>query len=208
TGALLVGDGLRGSLRKLTNERLGWVDNALVAGRFLREDLASGLKAERVAPAIFLQGSASKAAGPRANKITILGVNGRFWPDEAVPLGPSFWRPAEPVSLDDRPVVLNAALARELEVGVGDTVTLHLQKVSGVPREALLGQRKAGDVVEDVRLKVAAVIDNDRPGSQFSLNPSPAAPRNAFLPLAVLQDILERQDRQSRALPPKPVNAL
>ena len=37
TGALLVGDSLRGSLRDLTLQRLGWVDEALVTGRFFRE---------------------------------------------------------------------------------------------------------------------------------------------------------------------------
>ena len=46
TGALLVGDSLRGSLRDLTLERLGWVDDALVGGRFFREKAAEGLAGE------------------------------------------------------------------------------------------------------------------------------------------------------------------
>ena len=33
TGALLVGDSLRASLRSLALNQLGWVDEALVAGR-------------------------------------------------------------------------------------------------------------------------------------------------------------------------------
>src|SRR2546425_11354476 len=41
TGALLVGDSLRGSLRDLTEERLGWVDDAMVTGRFEREGLVT-----------------------------------------------------------------------------------------------------------------------------------------------------------------------
>src|SRR5207248_64291 len=40
TGALLVGDSLRGSLRGLALKRLGWVDHSLVAGRFFREEVA------------------------------------------------------------------------------------------------------------------------------------------------------------------------
>src|SRR3982751_3351103 len=61
TGALFVGDSLRGSLRDLTLQQLEWVDHALVAGRFFREELAGKLSAERVCPAILLQGSASTA---------------------------------------------------------------------------------------------------------------------------------------------------
>src|SRR3954453_4436832 len=40
TGALLVGDSLRGSLRDRALERLWWVDRAMVGGRFVRQDLA------------------------------------------------------------------------------------------------------------------------------------------------------------------------
>ena len=41
TGALIVGDSLRGSLRALTEQRLGWVDQAMVTGRFFRDELAA-----------------------------------------------------------------------------------------------------------------------------------------------------------------------
>ena len=40
TGALLVGDSLRGSLRALALDQLGWVDEALVAGRLVGSALA------------------------------------------------------------------------------------------------------------------------------------------------------------------------
>src|SRR5205085_74715 len=45
TGALLVGDSLRGSLRSLALDQLGWVDEALVTGRFFRQALAEGVGA-------------------------------------------------------------------------------------------------------------------------------------------------------------------
>src|SRR5262249_61647448 len=64
TGALLVGDSLRGSLRSLTLEQLGWVDQAMVTGRFFREELANSLKAERVCPAILLQGATTAHPPP------------------------------------------------------------------------------------------------------------------------------------------------
>src|SRR4051812_6916367 len=40
TGALLVGDSVRGSLRDLTLERLGLIDTAIVAPQMFREKLA------------------------------------------------------------------------------------------------------------------------------------------------------------------------
>ena len=43
TGALLVGDSMRGSLRDLALERLGQIDYALVAAHFFRSDLADAL---------------------------------------------------------------------------------------------------------------------------------------------------------------------
>lgn len=40
TGALVVGDSVRGSLRRLTVERLGRIDQILLADHYFREDLA------------------------------------------------------------------------------------------------------------------------------------------------------------------------
>ncbi|MCR9118534.1 MAG: hypothetical protein NXI22_16480, partial [bacterium] len=45
TGALLVGDSVRGSLRTLTLERLGAIDELIIADRFFRHELADELKA-------------------------------------------------------------------------------------------------------------------------------------------------------------------
>src|SRR5438445_5506678 len=59
TGALLVGDSLRGSMRDLALEQLGWVEHSLVAGRFFREDLARELGTKQYCPAIMVQGAAS-----------------------------------------------------------------------------------------------------------------------------------------------------
>src|SRR5262245_11858721 len=46
TGALLVGDSVRGSLRDLTLERLGRIDSALVTGHMFRDSLAAELAAD------------------------------------------------------------------------------------------------------------------------------------------------------------------
>ncbi len=209
TGALLVGDSLRGSLRELTLRRLGWVDQALVAPRFFREEVASKLTAKHVAPALLLQSTASRPGGSgRVNKVILLGVDQRFWRGVEPPAGESFWQAPEFIDLSQRGVVLGAALARDLNVKAGDRVAFSLEKVSAAPRESFLGKRQADDVLTTLELKVAAVLPDDHLGSVFSLNPSPTAPRNAFVPLAVLQDELRSQQDRARSLPRLPINAL
>ena len=70
TGALLVGDSLRGSLHDQTAQRLGWVDHALIAPRFFHEGVAQQLQSappvdgERIEGVIVLQGSVPAADGP------------------------------------------------------------------------------------------------------------------------------------------------
>jgi ABC-type antimicrobial peptide transport system permease subunit len=184
TGALLVGDSLRGSLRDLTLQRLGWVDQALVAGRFFREGVADELKARRVSPVLLLQGSAeSKTAGNvrRAGRITIYGVDDRFWGDEP-PVSPGLWRSTEEAA------VLSKSLAEELGVAVDGAITLHVQKVSFVPRDSPFASRPTDEVGQKLRLTVRGVDADESPGGRFSLNPGPAAPRNVFVPVRHLQD--------------------
>jgi ABC-type lipoprotein release transport system permease subunit len=214
TGALLVGDSLRGSLRALAERRLGWVEYALIPGRFVREELAVKLRAKRVSPAILLQGSVVKgdfdSPEPRVPKVVLYGVDKRFWPDDQLPQDGEFWQPAGPPQRSG--VVLGSALARDLNVAAGDKVTFYLQTVSGVPRETVLGRRKAGDVVSFLSFDVAAVLPDHHFGSQFSLSPTAATPRNAFVPLRLLQWKLPRQEEETRSrenqtLPRQPVNA-
>src|SRR5262245_12508590 len=169
TGALLVGDSQRESLKQLALRRLGWVDQTMVTARFFREELAADLQnagaAQKVCPVLILQGSVStETAGvPRtARKVTIYGVDDRF-------LEAPGWA-GKPGSTQEV-VHLNATLARALDVADGQRVTLHLLKESAVPREALLGRRKASDVEETVRLP-ARLLPADAPGAQFSLMPS------------------------------------
>src|SRR5262245_31775370 len=54
TGALLVGDSVRGSLKDLTLQRLGKIDSALVAGHLFRAALADELAASESLPRDFV----------------------------------------------------------------------------------------------------------------------------------------------------------
>ena len=195
SGALLVGDSVRGSLRDLTLDRLGAIDHALVTDRYVREDLAEDLAAatnfayafEQAAPAVLIRGSVEAASsGARASRVNIHGVDERF---------ASFF--SEPLPLAGaREVVLNESLARELAATIGDSVLLRFQTDTLVPSESVMG-RKA-DNVRTLRLKVAAVVPNRGPG-RFGLSPSQQLPFNAYLPLEALQRALD-QDGRANAL--------
>jgi ABC-type lipoprotein release transport system permease subunit len=192
TGALLVGDSLRGSLHDLTLRRLGWVDQALVTPDFFRQELAGELRsacaAGRVAPALLLQATAARApasdasaSGTTARHVTLIGVDQDFAAGAGIGVPP-----------DAGTVALNGALADALGASVGDDVTLRLQRPSAVPRESLLGRRDASAVVEDWTLTVGRVLRPDAAADHFSLRPGLEAPRDAYVRLADLQERLEK----------------
>ena len=87
TGALLVGDSMRGSLRALTLDRLGKIDEVLAPGRFFREKLADELKetndykeyGESLVPAILLPASMENPnTQNRANRVEVIGCKKDF----------------------------------------------------------------------------------------------------------------------------------
>jgi len=99
TGALLVGDSMRGSLRAMALDRLGEVDAVLVSNRFVRESLArqiatdprilsdrgiSGVSvhytAQPVAPVITVRGAVTHAERRTiAGGVSVIGMDRRFW---------------------------------------------------------------------------------------------------------------------------------
>jgi ABC-type antimicrobial peptide transport system permease subunit len=197
TGALLVGDSLRGSLKALTLDQLGWVEEAMLPGRFFRVELAREISAERCAPILLLQGSATRKSDDetpvRVGKVTVLGVDASFWPRDRGPEGADFW------GSDEEKVVLNETLAKALAVNVDDTVLLYLQKADNIPRETILGNRKAEEMRVALKVKVRAIVPDEGMG-RFSLKPTPEPVRNAFVPLRVLQKKLDLAGRANALL--------
>ncbi len=197
TGALLVGDSLRGSLRDLTLNQLAWVEGALVPGRFFRAALVNDIAADKRSAVLLLQGSLSRKTDDgetkRAGKATVLGVDASFWPKEQMPANAEFW------ASEDREVVLNQTLADALGAHVDDMVTLHLERADAAPREMILAQRKAENVIELIRVKVKSIVPDEGIG-RFSLKPSPLPVRNAFVPIKLLQSRLDLAGRANAIL--------
>ena len=201
TGALLVGDSMRGSLRRLALDRLGEVDQALVADRFFRSALAEELasapdfprQSAAAVPAILLHGNLERiGSNPavRANQVNIIGCDGQFWqlgiggPDHAP--GPG-------------EIVLNQALADQLGATQGDEVGLRLPRRGAIPAESALGQKQEQRNLAVVQLRVSEVIPTEGLG-RFGLRPTQRLPRNAYVPLGLLQQQLRENGRVNAIL--------
>jgi ABC-type lipoprotein release transport system permease subunit len=203
-GALLVGDSMRGSLRDLTLDRLGRVDEVLLSDRFFRAELADELAADprfqrhfaAAVPAIRLRASIQwpvdtdgSTTPARANRVNVYACDGRFWR-----LGPG--GPKTPPA--GREIILNRPLADRLRVEVGDKLTgvtegeavsLQLPQLGFIPAESLLGQKS--DTVERQRLTVREIIPAAGLG-RFSLRPNQQLPLNAYVPLALGRRLFPR----------------
>ncbi|QEG36994.1 FtsX-like permease family protein [Bythopirellula goksoeyrii] len=193
TGALLVGDSVRGSLRGLTLERLGGVDTVLVGEQPFREVLAEefakavGKESEfkGFAPLLLVPGSLSATEGEQtkqATHLSILAVTDEFWQLGEV-------GPAKPTSGDD--VAISQAIADELGAAVGDEVLLRVSLPSNIPADSTLGEKE--DATTSRRLQIVAILNEGI--SRFSLQPSQLQPRNVFVSLTTMQRLLELPDR-------------
>jgi ABC-type lipoprotein release transport system permease subunit len=204
TGALLVGDSMRESLRRLTLDRLGRIDEALVADHFFRARLADELASARkldpqsdVAPVILLTvplGTDDPDHPARVNHVNLIGCDARFWR-----LGHGV--PAQlPQGLQ---VLLNEPLAERLGAAAGKAVTggesvsIVLPQSSEVPSESMMGRRRKTIVPQ--RFTVCGVIPADGLG-RFTLSPNQQLPYNAYVPLDWLQDRIKQPGRANALL--------
>ncbi len=199
TGALLVGDSVRGSLRELTLERLGAIDYALAGQTFFPDDVAGRLaevpefnQSFTAAPAILLRGTVVNASTrARATQVGLQGVDERFlafFDDDQGLSSELLSAPSSPFPS----AAINAGLQRELGVEVGQAILFHLKRWSEVPEGSLLSRKDTGSVVRTLRLTVAAVVE-DRGLGRFGLETHQGLPLNVFVPLAALQKALGQE---------------
>ncbi len=191
TGALLVGDSMRGSLRHLLLDQLGQIDEVLVTDRFFRDKLADEVESQsgfqpfftRAVPAVLVQGTVENPRGGgtlRAGRVTVVGCDRRFWS-----LGSG--GPAE--SPGKGQIVLNAPLAAQIDARVGDEVLLRIGSVSQIPPDSPLGRKT--ETIRNRRLTVSSIIAAEGLG-RFGLHPSQQLPNDAFVAAETLQDALEQ----------------
>jgi len=180
TGALLVGDSLRGSLRAKAERQLAGVEAAAFFPRPVRAAVAPGPPGT-TAPALVLPGSVEADNDGYLGRVTVYGIDRRFGP---LALSGVDWD-AKP-KRGSAPVVLSHRVAERLGVKVGDKVQVGVQRFSDLPRSSSLAKRGSADVTAAETYVVATVLPPDAPAGDFSLAPSPAAPLNVFVPIAAL----------------------
>ena len=181
TGALVVGDSVRASLRQAALARLGSTQLALSSpDRFFRAALADEMQPDlhaTVAPVLLLHGTVTLPdGGARANAAQVVGVEERFW------------RMGNTSNLlagaESDEAVINARLAEQLGVGAGETIVIRVEQPALISRDVPLSGRS--DLSVALRLRVRAVA-GDADFGRFGLRADQTPPASVFLSLAALQ---------------------
>jgi putative ABC transport system permease protein len=200
TGALVVGDSLRGSLRDLTLERLGRIDHALVAEQPFRAALPAELAKQpgfaehfsAAVPVLALPGSATAGRGDstrRVSGVNLLGITPEFWKLDPMPTELGAIPPDE--------AWLTARLAEELDVKSGDEVVLRLPLAQSAPADSPLGKKQ--ETTRGLRLKVGKILPATGV-TNFGLAASQRPPANAFVNLSELQTAADVGERVNLGL--------
>jgi putative ABC transport system permease protein len=215
SGALIVGDSVRDSLKTMSLDRLGGVDHAMHAGRFVRQELAEELANQlrvselftTLAPALIMDGALVREAddgtvSERVGGVRVYAVDERFTKlseltDETLPV--------------DDGLVLSHRVASQINAKAGDELTLWVELPATIPRESLLGGIEDQET-QDVPLTVTHVLDETSGAGRFDLNPSQQLPLTVYVSLENLQDAIGLSEvRRSREFPegrPARINSL
>jgi ABC-type lipoprotein release transport system permease subunit len=186
TGALLVGDSLRGSLRARAERQLAGVDAAATFPMPVQAALADGMPGN-VAPVLMLPGSVQAGETRSLGRVNVLGIDERSTERFGIPAGVVDWRGDQPQ------IVLSQRVADRLGAKPGDRVRVGVERFSDMPRSSSFARRSAEDVTTTRTFTVAAVLPPDAPGNDFNLIPNPAAPLNVFVPLAALSNLVQSE---------------
>lgn len=182
-GALVVGDSVRGSLRDLTIQRLGKIDQLIAPGRPFRAALAEEIDgAEATAPLLVVPASMQVRVEGRtrhASRMTLIGCDRRFFGLEATD---TKWPDL------NGGLLITQAIADELGVEAGDRVLLTTTVANALPADSALGEK--ADTVASRRLPIAAVLPPVGL-ARFALSPSQSEPRNVFAPIDVVQNLMD-----------------
>ncbi len=203
SGALIVGDSVRESLKQMSLDRLGRVDLAVHSHRFFRQDLAGNLaeadnaylaQFEEAVPALILDGALTRmtedgSVVARAGRIRIYGIDERF-------AGVSeFTKDSLPTSFENADgqtvsqIVLSDRVATQIAAKPGEKLSLFVEVPSNIPRDALLGDRDEQQNAL-IEVTIAEALSPTSAVGRFDLNPSQQLPSIVFVPLKALQEEL------------------
>ncbi len=211
TGALLVGDSMRGSLQHLTKDRLGQIDEVLVSPRLFRTELSTELATSpdfanhfsAAVPALFVQATVEKPAETpdaptaRAGKVNLLGCLNEFW--KLGTGGPAKHPQRDEIVLNE-PLAAALGITREMlakSINKPLEVLLRIGQVSQIPADSPLGRKT--ETTRSRRVKVIDIIPATGLG-RFSIRPNQQVPRNAYCSIDTLQAMLEQKEKVNTIL--------
>ncbi len=201
-GALMVGDTVRSTLKRMVLERLGDTQLALAGqGRYVRSELAQDLAESlnvKVAGILQTGGIAIEPTRQlRLNRVNVYGVDKAFW---------AMGLEKQAVELDSDEAAINAVFAQQLGVNPGDDIILRVDKSGLLPREIPFAGKE--DQTAAMRLRIKCILTNSQMG-RFGLKNNQDAVYNLFVSLDRLQEKSELQGKANIILagePEKPVD--
>ena len=208
TGALIVGDSMRTSLRNLALDRLGRIDQIVVSDGFFGAEVANQIEQTEefksqysiaIPVILFPNGSVEISDGNSNGAVRASGVN-------VFGIPPEFWQLADTNELampaiSARQIVINETLAQQLGVAEREAnaipnLTLRVPKPSQLPSDSSLGKKE--DLVESlVELEVVEIAANKSIG-RFGLHVSQLDSPNIFVPIELLSRTLQRKALKHR----------
>lgn len=191
-GSLVIGDSVEGSIRQTALARLGNTFDAVTSPGFFHAQLAESADLRATtASLIRLDGSArAEMSEAVIADVAIIGADAGFFdlfPDTDAP------------DLAPREAVINAALASDAAVGVGDALLLTVSRPGKAAADTLFARRERGHVLASLRVQVAHVLPDLGPGG-FRLDPSTAMPRNVIVDRSWLAAQIGEQERANTLL--------
>ncbi len=184
TGALIVGDSVIYSLEQSARLRLGDITHAVTSGdRFFTTRLAESLNNENITttPVLKLEAIASTEGGQmKLNKVNIWGIDPS-----------SFIAPKDQLPQTNF-LSISSNLAQRLNLSKGDELNLIIKKAGLIPANAPFVSDEHQNVT--YRAKISEILPTEGLG-RLSLQNTQTAPFNAFIPLQVLDSIMELENR-------------
>jgi putative ABC transport system permease protein len=185
TGALLVGQSVRGSLRALLYEQIGVTEYVITADRFFSEDLAESFASYMDScPIIFLKGIVTNEESRiQAHDVNVYGIDRRFW---------QFQNAGDQTIPEGRSALVGTALAQYLGIHPNDGLLLRVESGQNIPREWLYGRKD--NIGKTIRLNCREILPTQQLG-EFSLRPSQRSVYSIFVPMERLQRDLGQRSK-------------
>lgn len=194
TGALIVGDSVEYSLKKIVDDRLGNITQVVKSGdRYFTISLAGktgkllGAKSSAV---LLSEGIAVSGGGQiRLNNVKVIGIDSTF--DSIAGTGNLYG------DLANNEIIVSKNLASRLNVKENDEILLRIRKESLIPMNAPFVSDRENTVA--MRFKIRAIAGREQLGS-FNLENSQTAPFNIFISLDLLNSIMKLENKANAIL--------